>query len=138
VIVTGKQAWVCTGRLLVLCLRWSGCDMLLIRRRPFLSGRPSRYASAATVEADAGDIRIIDDYGFVIDVADVDGAEIVDSSIVGEDAVVPISALVAYATITETIVDAAVKADVRTPITRVPNIKPLSPTPVARRPKQPD
>jgi hypothetical protein len=112
--------------------------MLLIRRRLLLSGWPSRYASAAAVEADAGDIRIVDDYRFVIDVGDVDDAEIVDSSIVGEDAVVPISALVAYAAIAEPIVDAAVKADVRTPITCVPNIKPVSPTPVARRPKQSD
>jgi hypothetical protein len=138
VIVTSEQAWVCAGRLLVLCLSWRGCSMLLIRRRLFLSGRPSSYASAAAVEADTGDIRSVDDYRFVIDVGDVDGAEIVDSSIVGEDAVIPISALVAYATIAETIVDAAVKADVRTPVTCVPNIKPVSPTPVARRPKQSD
>jgi hypothetical protein len=101
-----------------------------------LSGRPSRYASAAAVKADAGDIRVVDDYCLVIDVGDVDAAKIVDRSIVGEDAVIPISALVAYAAIAETIIDTAVKTDVRTPITGVPNIKSISPTPVARRPKQ--
>ena len=70
-----------------------------------------------------------------IDIFNYGGIYVRDRPVVVEVVVVPIAAVVAVTHITVAIVDAAVIADVRTPIAMIPAIVGIGPAPVAWRPK---
>jgi hypothetical protein len=61
-----------------------------------------------------------------------------DGGVVEEHPVIPISTVVADASIAEAVIDAAVISYVRPPISGVPNISATIVAPVAGRPQQPD
>jgi len=103
--------------------------MLLMCPGLFLRGRSRRSPTSAAIEADVSYGRIVDD-GFVVDVGDVDAAEIIHGPVVSEDAASPIAALVAGAHIAEAVIDAAVESDMRPPISGVPNIEAVPPAPI--------
>ena len=135
-IFGGEERFIRAGHALMLQLRRNCRDMLLVSGG-FLFGCGLRGdAAAATVEAHAG--RFIDDDGLFVDVGDRDTAEIVDRAIVGEHAIVPMTALVAQAGIAEAVIDAAVEADMRSPITGGPHVDAVAPAPIARRPQHTD
>ena len=108
--------------------------MLLMCPGLFLRGRSRGSPTSATIEADASYSRIVDD-GFVVDVRDVDAAEIIHGPVVSEDAVSPIAALIARTHIAEAIIDAAIESDMRSPISGVPNIEAVPPAPITRGPE---
>jgi hypothetical protein len=66
------------------------------------------------------------------------GVDAVHFSVVNERAIAPIAALVAYADIAEPIVNAPIKAHVRTPVACMPQVHAISPAPISGRPKQPN
>src|SRR5690348_15620225 len=109
--------------------------MRLARERLLLRRRPRGQTALAAVEADAGDVDVVD-HRLVVDVGDVHVAEVVIGAIVVERAAVPETADVADADITEAVIDAAVEADMRTPIAAVPDINAVGPTPITRRPQE--
>jgi hypothetical protein len=74
----------------------------------FLWGWLGLDAARPAVEADIGDVRIVDD-GLVVDVRDVDGAEIAHCPVVHEDSALPVAALEANAAIAEAVIDAAIE-----------------------------
>src|SRR5215472_10571649 len=107
-----------------------GCSQFLRRR---LGDRPAGSA----VEADVGYVRyVVVDHGLAVGVCDRDVAEIVHRSIVGERAAPPEAAGIAYAGIAKSVIDAAIEADVGTPIARMPGVNAIAPAPIARSPKQ--
>jgi hypothetical protein len=108
--------------------------MLLMCPGLFLRGRSRRSPTSAAIEADVSYGRIVDD-GFVVDVGDVDAAEIIHGPVVSEDAASPIAALVAGAHIAEAIIDAAIESDMRPPIASMVNVDPVIPAPIARGPE---
>src|ERR1700722_10036085 len=77
---------------------------------------------------------VIDD-GLVVGITDVCVADVIHRAVVVEGAVVPISAFIAHTTKTEAVVDAAVEADVRAPVSAIPGVGIAAPSPVTRRPK---
>src|SRR5262249_17768594 len=62
--------------------------------------------------------------------------DVVDRGVVDEHAVVPVAADIADAEITEAIVDAAVEAYARAPITGMPHVNRARPAPPARGPQR--
>src|ERR1700740_1326256 len=96
-------------------LRRDGGDTAIARIDFFLRGGPLVDAAIAAVVADAV-FAAIDDRG-VVDVVDFGDVHIVHGAVVVKVVVIPAAAFVAVAKITETVVDAAVPADVRAPIT---------------------
>src|SRR5215831_13937858 len=109
--------------------------VVVVRGRQLLWRRLCGRSTGATVEADIGHVGVVD-YSLVIDVCNVDAAEIVHCSVVGEHAAAPKAAGVANAGVAESVIDAAVEADAWTPIARVPDIDAIVPAPIARGPKQ--
>jgi hypothetical protein len=93
----------------------------------FSSARP-------TIEADIIHRHVVDD-GLVVGIGDDGRINLSDGGVVKEDSVIPISALVADAAITEAVVDAAIISDVWPPISGVPNVNPTVVAPVAGRPE---
>ena len=96
-----------------------------------------RRSTGSSVETRSGRVGVDDD-GLVVDVGDRDAAEIVDGPVIGEHAVVPVSAFVTDAGIPVAVIHAAIVADMRSPIARIPGIDVVLPAPVAWRPEQSD
>ena len=69
-----------------------------------------------------------------IRIANEGGIDVVARAVVVETAAVPITADVADAEVAEPIIDPAVEAYARTPITRIPDVVASIPAPVSRRP----
>jgi hypothetical protein len=74
-------------------------------------------ATTATVKAD---VRIVHDDCLLINVVDDVHIHIIHTGVVEEVAAGPITAGIARADVTETVVDAAVETDFRSPVARIP------------------
>ena len=103
----------------------------------FCARRTGLNAMRATVVADA----VVDDgavnhHGAVVDIGDVDAAEVVDLAVIGKVISMPISALIANSCISESVVDPAIKADVTAPIAVVEAVTSTDEAPVGRRPQR--
>lgn len=97
--------------------------------------RSDIHAAATTVVADVIYRHIIDD-GFVVNPRDMAIAEVVDRLVVIERATIPVTALITVTVISITVIHAAVKPDLRAPVTAVEAITSITPRPVTRRPEQ--
>src|SRR4029077_7817775 len=91
----------------------------------------------AAVECDAG-LVVHHDCTINIDVGYVDGIHAHDGSVVEESSAAPLPPEEADAAITEAVVNATVKTDVRAPVTGMPEVKAAAPSPVARSPQHAD
>jgi hypothetical protein len=110
---------------------------LLICKLPFGGTGLSRY-TAVTVIANSGVfyICLIDDHGFPVDVMDICGVHACNCGVIEKASAVPITALVPRSFISEPIMDAAIIADMRTPVTGMPHIYASAISPIAGCPKQ--
>src|SRR5690349_19503001 len=105
----------------MLGLQRSLPHVVFIDRGQFLLGRLYLRSAGAAVEADLGYVHVVDN-SLIIDVGYVDAAEVVDRAVVTEDAAAPEASAIAHAAIAEAVIDAAVEADVRPPVSRIPEI----------------
>src|SRR5580698_8392705 len=122
---------------LVLQLVCRGLKMLLVGR-PCLDGSGTNADAAATVIADVVDVDdgvALNDGAIFVDVGYVDAAEISRGTVVGKDSAAPFAAEEAYAAVAESIVNTAVEADVRAPVSGVPCIGSTHKSPVAGGPQ---
>src|SRR6266576_1759455 len=78
---------------------------------------------------------LFNDDGLAVDVGDGDIRDVVDCSVVEESVVAPIAAFVADAIVAETVNNAAIKADVWSPIALVKNVVTIVPAPISGRPQ---
>src|SRR5215472_14400641 len=101
--------------------------MRLSRERLLLGGRTRIDPAGAAVIGNARRVDVVVDDGRVVSRVDARDVYVVNGTVVVERAVGPVAALITHAEITEPIVDAAVKADVRSPIARVPDVKAVGP-----------
>src|ERR1035437_144881 len=94
-------------------------------------------AAIATVIADAihGDVI---HYRGVVDIVDVSYVHAIDGTVVIKISTTPASAFIAVTGITVAVVDATVKAYLRTPVSGMPDVGVFAPSPVARRPQKAD
>jgi hypothetical protein len=94
---------------------------------------PRGDAAVATIEACAVYGGIIH-HIFTIDVGDVRSTEIIDRAVIGKCPVVPVAAEKPDAVIAESVIDAAVETDMRSPIAGMERVDAVVPTPPGRRP----
>jgi hypothetical protein len=110
--------------------------MVLVRRSLLLRSGTGADSAVATVIAD---VRVVvDDYRFVVDVSDVGDVNVVHAPVVKVAVALPISAIKTTAGVAKAVIDTAVKSDVRTPVSIVPVIETVVPTPVSGSPKLAD
>ena len=122
----------CELALLSLRSRWGVAPLL--GRNP-LSGR--RLGSCSTAPAVVTDVvhrGVVDDRS-VIDVSDVCPAHVIDCGVVIEEAMVPVPARIPGSEVAKAIINAAIESDRRPPVTCIPHIPAVVPTPVTRSPK---
>jgi hypothetical protein len=86
----------------------------------FLHSRPSHDATLAAVVANTIHSNVVDD-GFIhIHVADNSRVHTAYSGVVVEVVSAPVAAFISAAVVAEAIIDTAIKADVRTPVSGMP------------------
>ena len=105
------------GDMALLRLGWRG---VMFVGKAFLRGGGARIDAA--VAAVIADVRIVHDDGLLVHVADDVHVYVVHVRVIEKVAVGPAAAEVAGADVTETVIDAAVETDFRSPVARVPKI----------------
>ena len=121
-MVYRRQKFTIAARaVLMLVLHVSGFEMAFMLPSHLVAARPRHDSASATVVADAVYRHIIDD-GPVVDV-DVGDGHVIYAAIVEKIAGMPVAAAVAHAKVAKAVINAAVEADVRAPIARVPGVK---------------
>jgi len=122
--------------LLVLNLRADGRLVSFVHGSLLLRSGSSADSAVATVVAD---VRIVvDDDRFVIDVGYIGDVNVVHAPVVKEAVALPISAIKTIAGVAKAVIDATVKSDVRSPVSIVPTVEAIVPTPVSGSPKLSD
>jgi hypothetical protein len=109
-------------------------DVTLMLRSHLMTGRSGLDTIVTTIEAYAvhGDVV---DHRSVVDIRDMNGADVDDRSIIEIIVAAPVPALETDTAISEAVVHTAVKPNMRSPIATVPDVDAVGPTPVARRPQ---
>src|ERR1700733_11632982 len=114
--------------MLLLALHSGGADVMIPIRGHFGLGGTRVDAAAAAIEADAIHFTVVD-YRAVVDVVYVVDVDVVDAAIVEKVAAAPVAAFEA---------ETAIEADVRTPVTGVPEISAVAPAPITGSPEKSD
>jgi hypothetical protein len=132
-ILPGEVLTIFTGHMLVLALHRQGrlvplmhC-VFILPRRPRLNTAPSTVVAYRPV--------VVHDHGAVINIRHIGDADIGHGTVVIKLPSAPFPAVKSLARVAESIVDSAVEADVCSPVSCVPQVKPISPTPVSGRPE---
>lgn len=110
-------------------------DMTVMFRRQFTRVWPRVEATFAAVEAHASYIDVID-HRLVVYVGDMHAAKVGNRPVVVKGTTTPVAAFETNTTVPVSVVDSAVESYVRSPVTRMPEIRATAPTPVAGCPQQ--
>ena len=127
-----------TRSMFVLRLNTGRLDVLFSCGPLLLGGLSRANTAVAAVVADASRIVIVVDDRSVVSIVNDGDIDVVHGAIVGKVIAIPSPTQIANANVTEPIIHAAIKSDVRSPITGVPEIAAVAPTPVAGCPKNAD
>src|ERR1700687_3910159 len=122
-----------TGHMLVLALHRQGRLMPLVHCAFILPRRTRLNPAASAVVANCP--AVVHDHSSVINIPHIGDAHIGHGTVVVNLSSAPFPAVKSLARVSESIVDSTVEADVRSPVACVPQVKPISPTPVSRRPQ---
>jgi hypothetical protein len=110
-----------------------GRNVALMREGLLPRGGTRFDAAATAVIADASGVL---NNLFSIYVVDDRCVDVVHLTVIKKASAVPITAGIAVADIAIAVVDASIEADLRAPVSNVPDVNPGTPTPVSRRPQQ--
>src|SRR5580704_1632039 len=135
VVVCGSaRSGVAASGLFMLRLSCDGRDVPFVRSSFLTRIRPRCDAARAAVEADTALIR--DGYMFVVDVAIHFDIHVAHGAIVEKVAVVPTTAIIAFAAVAESIIDPAIEANLGSPVAFVKHKTAATPSPISGRPEE--
>src|SRR5215469_2039993 len=114
-----------------------GCfHVALLSPALFLSSRTRINSASPAIEAHAVDVSLVNHRAVAVGVVDDHRVDVPNSCVISEHAVLPSSTNKARAVIPEAIVNSTVEPDVRAPVSGVPHVDTVTPTPIARSPKK--
>lgn len=122
------------GIMLLRHLRRSSLHMPVMRSSLFRRTRPRSDPARPAIITDPVDGRIVYDRAVNIGIVDDGGVDVDHRRIIPEMTTYPITAGKSRTVVPASIVDSAIEADVRPPITCIPCIDPADITPVTGRP----
>ena len=108
--------------------------MLLVRVSFFLRRRSSTH-STRTIEASAVYRGVVVDHRLVIHIVNLGDVHVVHSPVVVEIVPPPISALITFSTVPIAVIYSAIETDARSPVTVIPYVCPVVPSPVSGCPQ---
>ena len=133
-IRTGKLGPVGSGGTLILHLSTHGRSVRLMHRRQLRRMRRRPDTTRSAVITHAGVVGVAG-HRAAVDVVHQRDVDVVDRAVVVEVASTPVTALVAVSNVAITVVDAAIVADVLTPVAWVKPVEVIPVAPVARGPE---
>jgi len=133
VVLPRKQGTVLACGVLMLHLRRHRSPMRFACEGLLLRCRTRGYSALPAVECDVR-IVVYDDR-LVIDIGHVRDIHIGHRAVVEEMAAAPFPACEAFAEVSEAVINAAIKPDVRAPIASIPKIEAIVPTPISGGPQ---
>jgi hypothetical protein len=119
---------------LMLSLRSGQPNTRIVSRSLLRSRGTSRQTSASAVIAHPAHRPVVH-RSTRINVMETLPAHPVDRAVVVESSMIPVPTLVPESTIPKAIIDAAIEAHRRPPVTRIPQIRASAPAPISRRPQ---
>ena len=134
-IDTRKLSPIRAGCPLILHLRRHGRRMRRTQRRQFRRSRSYLDSARPAVEAHTSSAPVIPADGTVVDVMLDRNIHVVDRAVVVEVAATPVTALIAEADVAKAVIDAAVVANVLTPVAAIETVVVMPVAPVAGRPQ---
>src|SRR5580704_206749 len=123
--------------MLLLPLHSGGTDVVIAIRGHLRGTRTGVDAAATAVEADAIHFAVVG-HCAVIDVVNVVNVDVADAAIVEKVTAAPVAAFEAETAVTEPVINSAIEADVRAPVTGVPEISAVAPAPISGSPEKSD
>ena len=126
---------ILAGNSLVLGLLGQRGDMPLMRRLFFLRRGTRLEATCSPVIAHGPRVH---HHASTIDMGHARNADVGDSAVVVERSSAPLPADKAHTRIAEAVVNSAIEANVRSPVSRVPGIEPSAPSPISGSPQHAD
>ena len=135
-VCAGKLRPVGTGDVLILDLCPHGRGMSLMASRQLRGSGAHLQSTRSAVEAHPGAAAVVSADAAVVDVMHHVYFHSVDRAVVVEVPAAPVAALVPDADIAKAVIDAAIEADVRTPVATVKAITVIVVAPVAGRPER--
>lgn len=136
VIHSRKLRAVCGRLLSVLHLGRNSWKPSFVDHCQFGGRRTNLNTAASAVVADTVDHRIID--GLVVNVMNHRDVYVIHGAVIAKRAIVPVRAVISAARITKSVVDAAIKSDMRTPVSVMKKVASTIESPVGRGPKRAD
>jgi len=137
-MVHGRQLIAIAARgALVLRLRGRCSNVPVAICCHFSRRRTCVDPATPAVIAHAARLAIVD-HRFVVHVVNVRHVDVVDRAVVKKAPAMPVSAFVAEPAVTEAIVNSAIEADMRSPVSGVPEISTSAPAPIAWSPQEAD
>ena len=130
----GELSPVGAGNVLILQLRPHGRSMLFMARSQFSRSGSHLQPTRSAVETHTGAAPVFA-HRVVVDVVYHGDVQVVDRAVVVEMAATPVAALIADTDIAKAVVDAAIVADMRTPVATVKAIAVVVVAPVAGGPE---
>jgi hypothetical protein len=134
-VYRSTQIVIAERHVLMLALHGREVNVTLVLGSQLASAWPRMQATLTAVEADTIHRDVVD-HRPVIDVGDMNAAQVGHRPVVVKCPVAPVTALEADTTVSVTVVDTTVEAYMGPPIAGVPRIGAAAPGPVARRPQQ--
>src|SRR5580658_3570065 len=136
VIRRGPKFRIAPCRLYVLRLSGRRREMLIMSRSLlFRSWTRSHPAFSSVVAHSIYDGRVVD-HSRVVDVVNVGNVHIRDGAVVEKVAAVPTPTYKTIPEVSETVVDATIETDVRTPVAVIENKRAVGPAPIRRSPEE--
>ena len=108
---------------------------MLLVRVSFLLRRRSSAHSTRTIEASAVYRAVVVDHRLVIHIVNLGDVHVIHRSVVVEIVSPPISAFITFSHISIAVIYPAIETDARTPVTVIPYVRPVVPSPVSGCPK---
>lgn len=116
-------------------LRWNRRHPVLVQHGCFRWRRTHLHAAGAVVtDSGVGDVNNF----IVVDVTNHCGIHVGHAAVIGERVVVPVTAFITAAHVSVAVVDPAIVADVRAPVTSMPHKPVAGKAPVGRCPERAD
>ena len=125
---------VTVRRSLVLPLHGSGFHAVVVFCREFTRGWASAESARTAIVANTIH-RVVVHHGTVVNVGDIRHIDAGYGPVIEELSAPPFAPLKAPSVVTKAIIDAAVEANVRAPVTRMPEERASTPAPIAWRPE---
>jgi hypothetical protein len=103
--------------------------------RAFSPSRTRLNPAITTVVTDAVEGGVIDDHGLVVNIRDISYVYVGDTAVIVEFVPTPLATVKTFPGVAESVINSAIKSDMRTPVSEMKDVEPFVPFPPSGSPE---